>query len=65
LLFLNLKKNVTGNNIAEKDVNIIMGTGGVSSDINGPAIAHDFANVLQRPNAVPEKIGGNIVAVPI
>lgn len=59
------KKKVTGNINAVRAVNIAIGTGCSSSATRGPAIAHDFANVLQIPNTAPEKIGGNIVAVEI
>lgn len=44
-----------------RQLNMIIGVGGVISAITGEKIVTSFAPILQRPKAVPAKMAGNIV----
>ena len=49
------------NAIEERQLNIIMGVGGVISAMTGANIVTSFAPMLQKPKAVPAKMAGKIV----
>ena len=49
------------NAIEERQLNMIIGVGGVISAITGEKIVTSLAPILHRPKAVPAKMAGNIV----